>query len=301
VPRVLRHLAGRLVGPVELERRRIERKLHRHGFSPHRAELAGVSLTWWMAGRGPPLWLLHGFGASAPWQWHGQVAALARHHTVVFPDLVFFGESRSARPERGLELQVEAVLALADRLGHRRLDLLGLSYGGFVAAWIAALHPGRVRRLVLSNSPGAVMRRADHDDALARLGVPSMEALLLPDTDEGVGRLIRLAWHRPPPVPRFALREARAMLYSDQVEEKRGLLRALLAHLDTPTEALARWAAPTLVLWGAHDPIFPVELGRRLADALEQAELHVIPRTAHAPNLERPRLYNRLVREFLAR
>ena len=63
------------------------------------------------------------------------------------------------------------------------------------------------------------------------------------------------------------------------------------------------WELPqqTLLVWGEHDPLFPVEVGERLAHSLERSELVVIPNTRHAPNVEEPRLFNDIVLEFLKR
>jgi pimeloyl-ACP methyl ester carboxylesterase len=56
----------------------------------------------------------------------------------------------------------------------------------------------------------------------------------------------------------------------------------------------------TLLVWGEHDPVFPQEIGERLADYLGQsAKLHVIKAVAHCPNLEKPKAWNKLVLEFL--
>jgi pimeloyl-ACP methyl ester carboxylesterase len=61
-----------------------------------------------------------------------------------------------------------------------------------------------------------------------------------------------------------------------------------------------RLAHETLVVWGEHDRIFPVDLARRLVAHLGgRARLAVLPEAAHAPNLEHPTPFNRHVLDFL--
>ena len=88
------------------------------------------------------------------------------------------------------------------------------------------------------------------------------------------------------------------------MEEKRELLDELVSHLDQPDLDSDGYDAITesvLIVWGVYDRVFPIHLGRRMARALgPKGRLEVLPRTAHAPNLERPRLFNRLVLRFLA-
>jgi non-heme chloroperoxidase len=66
----------------------------------------------------------------------------------------------------------------------------------------------------------------------------------------------------------------------------REALDGLLAFDDT--EDLGRIAAPTLLLWGEHDALFPSEEQERLVAAISTTRLIVYPETGHCPNWERP-------------
>lgn len=83
--------------------------------------------------------LLHGFGASAMWQWLHQVRALgSAGFNVVMPDLVFFGGSWSSSAERSIGFQANAMSLLMQHLGKDTFHVCGISYGGFVAYRSAA-------------------------------------------------------------------------------------------------------------------------------------------------------------------
>lgn len=299
----LRSISDRLLSvwsPTEFERRRILRKLKRANLSIQQIELEHGSMSCWVGGSGPPLLLLHGFGASAPWQFHPQVPALAKRFTLYIPDLLFFGGSTSPHNDRSLDFQVEAVLGLMDHFGVDQCHTLGISYGGFVAYLLAANFPARVSKLVLTNSPGAVMTADDYATLLDNFEVTCITELLLPTGPAGVRRLLDVAYYRPPWVPRFALIDARRQLFMDQVEQKRQLLKELVGYLDAPPLPQGPLDHQTLIVWGEHDRVFPVGIGRRLARSMgSRARLEVLDRAAHAPNLEAVSAFNRLVLEFL--
>ncbi len=136
----------------------LRRRFHRAGLSERRCELASASVRCFVGDTGgPPLLLLMGFGASVEWQFHPNVAALARRHQLIIPDLVHFGGSKSEETPC-LEMQTRVAFELLDHLGVRSADVLGLSYGGFVALWMASDRPSRVERLVLVACPGPASR-----------------------------------------------------------------------------------------------------------------------------------------------
>ncbi|MCA9531005.1 MAG: alpha/beta hydrolase [Myxococcales bacterium] len=272
------------------------------GLESHQIELPSASLHAWV-GRNcerPPLLLLHGFGSDAQWQWFPQVRALSRHFRLFVPDLVYFGRSVCRYEDYHLDRQIDAMLELMDHFGVRRFDLAGISFGGLVAADLASRRGDRVRRSVLIDTPAHVMLRHEYDAMLARMQVDDIADLLCPAAPEGIRRLMGVAWHSPPPAPGFALRDAYRRMFTTQVEEKRRVMEALVSRIEADELRTRHISAPTLIVWGQHDRIFPVGIAKRLRRTLgDHARLHVIGDTAHAPNQERPAEFNRTVLRFL--
>ncbi len=272
----------------------------RAGLTQRELPLSEGSLSFREGGRGDPVLLLHGFGASSVWQWQPQLAALTPRHRVIVPDLLWFGASRGAPGAFTLEAQVEAVLAMLDFLGVEKLDVVGMSYGGMVAWRLATLHPERVGKLVLVASPGPAYLPADFEALKARFAHLEPEELFVPSRQETVQTLIDLAWYRPPRAPAFARKQVIRDLYGTFREEKLALigsLRSLLGALPDPPHPLP-W--PVLLLWGRQDPVFPLEMAERLHTLLgEGCQLHIIEKARHAPNLERVREFNRALVRFL--
>lgn len=297
IPALVVALAGIGCNVVQLQQAGIVGSLREHGMETRHAELGEAEVRYLhRAGEGTPVLLVHGFGGSALWQWYRLVPALDRR-PLVAPDLLWFGGSTSRVADHSLDQQVRAMVALLDRLGYERVDVVGISYGGLVAYELAASHPDRVRRLVVVDSPGREYTRQDYRALCDRFGVDHIGEILIPEDERGVRTLLGLAYADPPWLPDFALWQTLDLLYGAHRVEQLALLDAMLRDLDL-LRARPDPIAETLLIWGRDDPVFPLAIGRRLASRLD-ARLAIIDRARHAPNLEHPAIFNALVAEFL--
>jgi pimeloyl-ACP methyl ester carboxylesterase len=295
-------IMGLARSPLCIHEALVRRRFRAAGLAEHQVDLGNASVRCWAGGNGPPVLLLHGFGASALWQWYPQVPALARRFTLILPDLLFFGRSTTESADRSIRFQAETVLRVASHFFLATFDVVGLSYGGFVALEAAAQEPDRVRRICLVGSPGTAMQPEDHQALLERFGVPHVRNLLIPCGASGVRQLIRIAWHRPPYVPEFILRDTYRTLFCGQTKEQAELLDSLMNELGRPVDIPRPFPHETLILWGEYDPIFPLHLAERLKGQLGgSAECRVLKNTAHAPNMEKPAEFNQRLLEFLSR
>lgn len=113
-----------------------------------------------LAGRGPPVLLLHGFPETW-YSWRRIIPALAREHTVIVPDLR--GVGRSSVPRSGYDKQTMAadLHALVRRLGLRQVSVVGHDLGAWVAYAYAREHRREVRRLAFLEAglPGFGLER----------------------------------------------------------------------------------------------------------------------------------------------
>ncbi len=280
--------------------RAVEAQSRSRGLVEHRVVDGSRVVRYWKGGEGPPLLLLHGFGGNGVLTWQRQLPALMAHHTVVVPDLLWFGDSHAIGPvEPSLVAQADTMAAL---IRHERLQgtaVMGISYGGFVTLLLNQRHPDLVGDVIIVDSPGPVFDLDDRNAMLERLGVDSAEDMFVPEDADDVRALIAIVRPGGPRIPRFLLEDIRKSQFSSNHDAHRALLADLVA-LDG-VFAPDDWVLPerSLVIWGEEDPVFPLEVGQELAQTLG-APLFVIQGAAHGPNFQRPRLFNQAVLAFLA-
>jgi pimeloyl-ACP methyl ester carboxylesterase len=253
--------------------------------APHRAvriTAGDLTLRAVRAGRGPTVILLHGYGESLV-AWRGLFDRLAADADVIALDLPGFG--LSDKPDTGYttEQMGRTVLDAARALGVQRFILVGHSLGGAVAAAVALAAPDRVSALVLVDAAG--------------VSAP----VLLPDTAEVAGDAVRAAFAE------YAAQRTRftavhdAAWLSERPEDLaylpaddslyRQSLTSVLREFDfeyLTADRVRQLSIPTLVIWGAFDPVIPTSHGEWLADHIPSARLLVLDRTWHRPHVERP-------------
>ena len=174
------------------------------------------------------------------------------------------------------------VVRALDARGIDRAHVFGISLGGMVATWVAVDAPARVDRLVLASTlPRGAGARVRAPLALAACFVRGERAA----ARCLARRLLSDAFERAHPD------EARRIVDRLAAEPlSRGALaiRAAAAARHDARAALARIAAPTLVLCGTEDPLITPASQRRLLAAIPDATFDVIPGAGHALTLEQP-------------
>lgn len=123
------------------------------GFSEHKTQVSGIGINYVIGGHGPTLVLIHGYPQTW-YEWHGIMPALAKHYTVIAPDLP--GAGKSDAPASGYDKKTMAAKlhALLVSLGKADdVNVVGHDIGTMVAYSYAAQYPHSVRKLVLSEAP----------------------------------------------------------------------------------------------------------------------------------------------------
>ncbi|XP_034891759.1 uncharacterized protein [Populus alba] len=247
------------------------------------------------------LLLIHGFGANAMWQFHGLIPHFMSTFNVYVPDLLFFGESYTTRAERSESFQAQCVMRLMEAQNVAKMDVFGLSYGGFVAYSMAAQFKERVGRVALGCA-GVCFEEKDEGSIKVFKVTTAEEAvsILLPQTPEKAREMVRLSFYKPPPsMPSCFLWDFIEVMCTEFRQEKEELIQAL--HKDRKMSDLPKITQPTLIIWGEHDQVFPLELAHRLERHIrDNAELVIIKNVGHALNAERPKeLYKHLKSFFI--
>jgi pimeloyl-ACP methyl ester carboxylesterase len=236
------------------------------------------------AGEGDPVVFLHGAGGLF---WDPLHDAMSTSHRVIAPEHPGAGDSQGLEHVEDLWDLVLYYNELFDTLGLPRVTLVGHSFGGMVAAEIAATNPERVDKLVLLAPVG--LWRDDHPIPDFS-GVPpeTLPDLLLADPTGPMATLL------PAPDPtdpeslfRAAMTIASILQFIWPLPDK-GLGKRLY-----------RVKAPTLLVWGASDRLVDPAYGDDFAAAISGARLELIAGAGHLPQLEQADRTATLVTEFL--
>jgi pimeloyl-ACP methyl ester carboxylesterase len=235
------------------------------------------------------------------------VAELADVAHVVLFDLRGCGRSSRVPPLPADQLQpdllADDVAALIRHLGAARADVLGFSYGGGVAMRVVRQHPSVVRRLILASTTAygefeavvpperaALCTPVDWADATLTGDGALSRAMALGDLPATIWRLDRAdEWRAVLAGVRFT---------SDWNEPyAAGTLKP--ARPDDPPGALNAWGGPVLILHGAREMTFPVEVARRLHAEVPASTLVEIPGAAHMAHFDNPAEWLATARTFL--
>jgi pimeloyl-ACP methyl ester carboxylesterase len=259
--------------------------------------IRGLGIHYAEQGHGPPVVLLHGFGASM-FSFRHQVGPLAEHFRVLALDLPGFGYSdRPADADLSLTAQAERVREFLDRMGVERATLIGHSMGGAIAMRLAAAHPDRVERLVLAaGAPPDTPVRLPLYPLLRPLS-PIPLAFLAGNERYG-RRTIRRIVYDPATLTDDVLRAYTRPL------RLRGTAACLIKMLgdvrrDPPLDP-ATVSARTLLLYGEADTVVPLRVAHRLHAVMPDARLEVVPRAGHLLLEEQPRACTDAILRFLS-
>jgi pimeloyl-ACP methyl ester carboxylesterase len=248
-------------------------------------ELGGGNIQLLRGGEGPPLLMLHAVGGAGMWLPHHSL--LAEHFEVFAPDHPGFGGSDLLDQVDDVEDLVYYYLGLLDQLGLERVVVVGESFGGWIAAELAAHSPHRVEKLVLMGAPG--LRIPGHTPFDVFLAPPEQLAGAL--------------FHNPAIAAALFPSEPTVEEIVHSYTEASAFARyAFTPFLNNPKleRRLSRISAPTLVLWAEHDRLIPRIHGERYAERIPDARLQIIDNSGHALTGERPEAVAEAILAFAA-
>ncbi|KAA3646270.1 MAG: alpha/beta fold hydrolase [Chloroflexi bacterium] len=259
-------------------------------------ESQATNIYYQVEGQGPPIVLIHA-GIADHRMWDAQIPALSEHYQVMRYDVRGFGKSNNPAGEYNDHLDL---LALLDELKVDRAAIVGASNGGRIALDFALAFPSRLSSLVLI---GASVSGHQVADEIVQGWGPIDAAFDAGDLEAAAEATMQM-WLAGPH------RSLDAISSDIQAHVKQMLLDtyALPEEMDEgdslPLEPLAFTrlediAAPTLVLVGEKDFDDKVALSRILVQRIPQAQLELIPDTAHLPNMEKPVEFTRILERFL--
>lgn len=221
--------------------------------------------------------------------WDGQAAAMASRFRVIRYDTRGHGQSGVPGEPVTIDQLGRDLLAVLDHFEVEKAHVCGLSLGGMTGMWVAAMHPGRVERMVLANTAariGSVESWTARMEAVQEGGMAGIRELV-------VGRFLSKGFRERQPEIADEIGE---MLESTDAE---GYIAACEALRDADLGSLVlSIQAPVLIVAGALDVSTTPAQAEQLHAAIPLSEIVVFPDTAHLSNIEQPERFNASLLRF---
>jgi 3-oxoadipate enol-lactonase len=254
------------------------------------ARVNGTMLHYRESGEGRVALFIHGFPLDHS-MWLDQLGGLAHVRRCVAPDLRGFGRSDPvAEPILSMEMFADDLAAFVGALGVDKVDVVGISMGGYVALALWELRPGLFRSMSLIDT------RATGDSAEAQAGRQRTIDLLLDQGREAMaGEMARR--YLGPGAGASVRARVRSMVEGTRYET---IVAALLGMRDRADRSLLLPTVnvPSLVIGGENDPVTPPFEIRDLAAAIPGARTVIVPEAGHLSPMERPEEVNQALIEL---
>jgi pimeloyl-ACP methyl ester carboxylesterase len=272
----------------------------------HRS-IHGHDVSYRTAGSGPPLLLVHGMaGSSATWE--PVMRPLARHFTVIAPDLLGHGQSEKPRGDYSLGAFASLLRDLLVALGHDEATVVGQSLGGGIAMQFAYQFPERCERLVLVGSGGL---GEEVSPLLRLLTLPGSEYLLplacnstVNAIGEKLGSWLGRLGIRPDPAVGEILRSFESL---GDAETREAFIHTLRSVVDLRGQRVSAndklylaSEVPTLIVWGDRDPIIPLAHAIEAHETIVGSRLEIFEGAGHYPHCTDPERFADVLSDFAA-
>jgi len=259
-------------------------------FQETHVEIGGSKTKLLRGGSGEPLLYLHSAGGETLWlPFHED---LAQHFEVFAPAHPGFDTSDGLDKIDSMEDLVFHYVDFWDAMGWDKVNVVGLSLGGWIGAEFAVRYSNRVKKLVLVDSAGLYVKGAPIHPMWEHAREPEiLRRILFADPE---GPLAMTLIMHPEEMPDEMLI---ATLKAAEATARVGWNPYL--HNPKLRGHLHRIKVPTLVLWGDKDGLIPPAHGKAFADGIPGAKLSVIENCGHMPNIECQEEFVKRVLAFL--
>jgi pimeloyl-ACP methyl ester carboxylesterase len=234
-------------------------------------------------GEGEPLLLLHGlFGALSNFK--DLVEHFRKSYKVVVPLLPLFDLDIFHTTVGGLEKYVQKFI---ETRGYSNIHLLGNSLGGHVALVHILKHPEKIKSLILTGSSG--LFENGMGDSYPKRG-----------DYEYIKKKTQVTFYDPETATKELVDEV-FEITNNRIKVIKIIALAKSAIRNNLGEELNQIKQPTCLIWGNNDTITPPFVGREFNRLIPNSELHFIDKCGHAPMMEVPDEFNRVLEGFLTK
>ncbi len=240
----------------------------------------------WNRAASHPLVLLH--GGSGSWcHWVRNVEALSQNRAVWALDTPGLGDSElppGALDADDLHQPLEQGLQLL--FADHAVDMVGFSFGGLVAGFLAASYKQRVKRLVLVGIPGLGL-----SNQIANMRGFRADMTLQQRYEVHRNNLLAIMLHDEALITPELLDMQERNVLRDRLRRRR------IARSDAMLQLQTQWTCPVFGIWGQNDALYrgSLHLIQDLLSACDLHGFHVLPDAGHWVQYEKPDRFNRLL------
>ena len=235
--------------------------------------------------------LLH--GGSGSWNhWVRNVLPLSLHRAVWALDTPGMGDSELPL---GAEDADDVALPLAQGLDalfqQQAIDLVGFSFGGLMAGFLAAQQPARVKRMVLVGVPGLGLFNGIKTMRGFKAGMSAQERM-----EVHRNNLLAIMLHDDKHITPELLDMQEHNVVRDRLRRRR------IARSDAMLKLQTHWECPVFGIWGEHDALYQgsLHLIQGLLSSCDLRAFHVVPSAGHWVQYENAETFNALLLNCLA-
>jgi proline iminopeptidase len=228
---------------------------------------------------------------------------LAQRRQVIFYDQRGTGKSTQMQPgaSQSIDAQVADLEAVRAHFGFQKIDIVGDSFGGFLAMAYASSHPERIHKIILSDSAPPAMKDIVH-----------LLPQVFPDIEEQDAEIQKQFGDTEEAAQKQLLKHFRMIFYSEE------LLHTYLANIGDigyvpkvgaavgesaekidMTSDLPKYGFPTLIITGRYDMNVAPLTAWKMYKAIPDAKLVIFAKSGHLPSYEEPDKYVKVVDTFL--
>jgi len=234
-------------------------------------------------GNGEILLLLHGlFGALSNWQ--GVIDHFSQQYRVIIPLMPIHDMPIKEAGCEGLTVFIEEFI---DYVNLDKFSLIGNSLGGHVALIYTLKHPEKVQRLILTGSSG--LFENSMGGSYPKRG-----------NYEYIKERVEYTFYDPKTASKELVDEVFEITNSIP-KVMRIIAIAKSAQRNNMAKDIVRIEKPTLLIWGLNDTITPPHVGHEFNSLIKHSELQFIDHCCHAPMMEQPVEFNRILDQWLGK
>ena len=232
-------------------------------------------------GKGDPIILLHGlFGALSNWK--SVVSYFSKTNRIIIPRIPI---TEVDVKEANLESLTKFIIKFINKLKLKKFTLIGNSLGGHVGLMYSILHPKKVKKLILTGSSGlyensfggSYPKRGDFNYINDRINYTFYNPNIL--SIKYVDEIFKTL--------------------NDNAKCLNIITIARSAQRNNLARKLYKIKCPTLLVWGLNDTITPPSVAHQFNNLIPNSTLKFIDKCCHAPMMERPKIFNKLIEPFI--